>query len=525
MDLLPLLQATGTLVALLLLSKIWMSKNNTTNKHFIQAPQPKGAWPILGHLHLLGGQIPLFRTLAAMADQHGPIFTIRLGFRQAVVVSSKQTVTECFTVNDRAFMSRPQTAALKYMGYNGALSALGPSDDYWRQLRKVTTHELLSNRHLESFKHVRALEMDLSIKELYSLSIKNECKMRVSEWFWQVTMNMMLRAIVGKRYSFGDSERDKEARQFARTMEEFMYLNGVSECSDVIPGIEWLDLQGNVKAMKKNSKEIDYFMSMWLEEHVQNRREGKVKKDERDFMDVLLSCFPEDGDGLVFGHKSQDIIKATALSLILGGSDTTTATLSWAVSLLLNHPTTLKAAQKEIDMYVGHGNVRWLDESDTKNLVYLQAIIKETLRLYPPGPLSIPRESIQDCHVSGYYVPKGTRLIVNVWKLHRDPHIWTNPDEFRPERFLAWQAKEDLIGQQFELLPFGAGRRSCPGSTLAYKIMHLILARLLQGFNLEMLSRNGKVNMSEGLGLVLNKATPLEVLLIPRLSGEFYHQP
>ncbi|THG00233.1 hypothetical protein TEA_020666 [Camellia sinensis var. sinensis] len=169
-------------------------------------------------------------------------------------------------------------------------------------------------------------------------------------------------------------------------------------------------------------------------------------------------------------------------------------------------------------MYVGHGNVRWLDESDTKNLVYPQAIIKETLRLYPPGPLSIPRESIQDCHVSDYYVPKGTRLIVNVWKLQRDPHIWTNPDGFKPERFLAWQAKEDLIGQQFELLPFGAGRRSCPGSTLAYKIMHLILARLLQGFNLEMLSRNGKVDMSEGLGLVLTKATPLEVLLTPRLS-------
>ncbi|CAL5387169.1 unnamed protein product [Camellia sinensis] len=519
MDLLPLLQATGTLVALFLLSKIWMSKNTTTNKHanktFTQAPQPKGAWPILGHLHLLGGQIPLFRTLAAMADQHGPIFTIRLGFRQAVVVSSKQTVTECFTVNDRAFMSRPQTAALKYMGYNGAFSALGPSDDYWLQLRKVTTRDLLSNRHLESFKHVRALEMDLSIKELYSLSIKNG----------QVTMNLILRAIVGKRYGFGDCESDKEARQFARTMEEFAYLSGAPECSDVIPGIEWLDLQGNVKAMKRNGKEMDKFMSMWLEEHVQSRREGKVKKDERDFMDVLLSCFPEDGDGMVFGYKSQDIIKATALSLIIGGSDTVTAALSWAVSLLLNNPTTLKAAQHEIDMYVGHGNVRWLDESDTKNLVYLQAIIKETLRLYPPGPLSIPRESIQDCHVSGYYVPKGTRLIVNVWKLHRDPHIWTNPDEFRPERFLAWQAKEDLIKQQFELIPFGAGRRSCPGSTLAYKIMHLILARLLQGFDLETLSRNEKVDMSEGLGIVLPKATPLEVLLTPRLSSEFYDQP
>ncbi|CAL5334401.1 unnamed protein product [Camellia sinensis] len=259
MDFLPLLQATGTILALLVLSKIWMSKTG------IQGPEPK-----------------VFRTLAAMADRHGPIFTIRLGFHQAIVVSSKETITECFTINDRAFMSRPQTAALKYMGYNGASSALGPSDDYWRELRKLTTQHLLSNRHLESLKHVRALEVDLSIKELYLLSIKNgtECKVKVSEWFRQVTLNLMLRVIAGKRYNFGDNERDKEARQFARTMGEFMYLAGVSECSDVIPGIEWLDLQGNVKAMKRNGKEMNYFMSMWLEEHVhaeQERREGEEK--------------------------------------------------------------------------------------------------------------------------------------------------------------------------------------------------------------------------------------------------------
>ncbi|KAF5937477.1 hypothetical protein HYC85_024983 [Camellia sinensis] len=519
MDFVPLLQATGILVALLVLSKIWMSKTGT------QAPEPKGAWPIIGHLHLLAGQTPLFRTLAAMADRHGPIFTIRLGFHRAIVVSSKETITECFTVNDRAFMSRPQTAALKYMGYNGAISAFGPSDDYWREIRKLTTQDLLSNRHLESLKHVRALEVDLSIKELYLFCIKNECKVKVSEWFRQVTMNLMLRVIAGKRYSFGDNEGDKEARQFARTMDEFMYLADVSECSDVIPGIEWLDLKGNVKAMKRNGKEMDYFLSMWLEEHVQSRKEGNVKKDERDFMDVLLSCFPEDGDGLVFGHKSQDIIKGTALSLILGGSDTITATLTWTVSLLLNHPTVLKTAQQEVDMYVGHGKVRWVDESDTKNLVYLQAIVKETLRLYPPGPLSLPRESIQDCHVSGYYVPKGTRLIVNIWKLHHDPCLSTDPDEFRPERFLTWQAKTNLRGQQFEFLPFGAGRRSCPGSTLAYQTLHLILARLLQGFNLTILPGNGKVDMSEGLGLTLPKATLLEVLVTPRLPSEFYNQP
>ncbi|THG05446.1 hypothetical protein TEA_001841 [Camellia sinensis var. sinensis] len=526
MDFVPLLQAAGILVALLVLSKIWMSKTGT------QAPEPKGAWPIIGHLHLLAGQTPLFRTLAAMADRHGPIFTIRLGFRRAIVVSSKETITECFSVNDRAFMSRPQTAALKYMGYNGAGSALGPSDDYWRELRKVTTQHLLTNRHLESLKHVRALEVDLSIKELHLLSIKNECKVKVSEWFRQVTLNLMLRVIAGKRYNCGDNERDKEARQFARTMDEFMYLAGVSECSDVIPGIEWLDLQGNVKAMKRNG------YGSWCVSANVVFRSGRF--DGGSFNCVLrLRVF---GNGSLsvwasgcfdFGSKLQpwvclyewcsaiESVKfgGRGQTLILGGSDTTTATLTWAISLLLNHPTALKTVQQEIDMYIGHGKLRRVDESDTKNLVYLQAIIKETLRLYPSGPLSIPRESIQDCHVSGYYVPKGTRLIVNIWKLHRDPRLWADPNEFRPERFLTSQAEVDLRGRQFELLPFSAGRRSCPGSTLAYQMLHLILARLLQGFNLAILPGNGKVDMSEGLGLSLPKATPLEVLVTPRLPS------
>ncbi|KAL7264655.1 hypothetical protein ACSBR1_002589 [Camellia fascicularis] len=200
-------------------------------------------------------------------------------------------------------------------------------------------------------------------------------------------------------------------------------------------------------------------------------------------------------------------------TLILSGSDTITATLTWTVSLLLNHPTALKTAQQEIDMYIGHGKLRRVDESDTKNLVYLQAIVKETLRLYPPGPLSVPHESIQDCHVSGYYVSKGTHLIVNIWKLHHDPRLWADPDEFRLERFLTSQAKAKLRG------------RSCPGNTLAYQMLHLILARLLQEFNLAILPENGKVDMSEGRGLTLPKATPLEVLVTLRLPSEFYDQP
>ena len=206
--------------------------------------------------------------------------------------------------------------------------------------------------------------------------------------------------------------------------------------------------------------------------------------------------------------------------MILGGSDTTGVSLTWALSLLLNNRHVLKKAQEELDVHVGKH--RLVDESDTKNLVYLQAIVKETLRLYPALPMSVPRIAMEDCIVAGFHIPAGTHLIVNLWKLHRDPSIWSNPLEFQPERFLTDQMNLDVRGQNFELIPFGSGRRMCPGITFALQVLQLTLARLLQGFELGTVS-NSQVDMTESLGLTVPKATPLEVLLTPRLSSVLYN--
>lgn len=206
-------------------------------------------------------------------------------------------------------------------------------------------------------------------------------------------------------------------------------------------------------------------------------------------------------------------------AIILGGSDTTAGTLTWAISLLLNNPNVLKKAREELDLHVG--SQRQVKDSDIKNLVYLQAIIKETLRLYPAGPLLGPREALEDCTVAGYNVPAGTRLIVNIWKLQRDPSVWPNPSAFQPERFLSSHAHVDVRGQQFELMPFGSGRRSCPGVSFALQLLHLTFARLLHAFDLAT-PLGEPVDMSESPGLTIPKATPLEVLLSPRLSAKLY---
>jgi cytochrome P450 len=179
----------------------------------------------------------------------------------------------------------------------------------------------------------------------------------------------------------------------------------------------------------------------------------------------------------------------------------------------------LKRAQEELDIHVGMD--RQVDESDIKNLVYLQAIIKETLRLYPAGPLLGPREALEDCTIAGYRVPAGTRLVVNVWKIQRDPRAWINPSTFQPERFFAAHSSVDVRGQHFELMPFGSGRRSCPGVSFALQVLNLTLARLLHGFDLAT-PLDEPVDMTESPGLTIPKATPLEILLTPRLPAKLY---
>lgn len=194
--------------------------------------------------------------------------------------------------------------------------------------------------------------------------------------------------------------------------------------------------------------------------------------------------------------------------------------LTWALSLLLNHQVELKKAQDELDTHIG--KERKVEESDIKNLVYLQAIVKETLRLYPPSPIITLRAAMDDCTFScGFHIPSGTHLMVNVWKIHRDGRIWNDPHDFKPERFLTSHKDVDVRSRNYELVPFGSGRRACPGASLALRVVHLTLATLLHSFNVAS-PLNQVVDMTESTGLTNLKATPLEVVITPRLDTKLY---
>ncbi|XXG55712.1 hypothetical protein AAC387_Pa03g3316 [Persea americana] len=501
------------------LYSLWQGKKkNVANTK--QAPEPAGGLPIIGHLHLLGGGKPLYRVLGAMADKVGPVFLLRLGVIRVLVVSTCEAAKECFTTNDQALASRPTYAAGKYLGYDFALFGFSPYRPYWREMRKIATVELLSSRQLELLKHVRAAEIDVCMKELYSAWASNgnrPVKVEMKQQFMDVSFNIVVMMIAGKRY-FGKNIRgdEDEARRFQQGILEFFRLGGMILLSDSLPFLKWLDLGGYESAMKKTAKEMDSIMGSWLEEHRRMRLSGDVEGRE-DFIHVMLSTL--EGAKLSADYDQDSIFKALSLNLIAAGTDTTAVTLTWTLSLLLNNPDVLKKAQDELDTHVGKD--RNVDESDINNLVYLQAIIKETMRLYPAGPLAVPHLAMESCYINGYYVPAGTWMIPNIWKLQRDPRMWSDPEQFRPERFFTTQADVDFKGQHFKYIPFGSGRRFCPGILMATQVMHLTLARLLHGF--DAVSPLGEpVDMTEGPGISMPKATPLEVLFTPRLPSRLY---
>ncbi|KAL4597245.1 hypothetical protein ACB092_12G221100 [Castanea dentata] len=440
------------------------------------APEPSGALPIIGHLHKLRGQNPIARTLGAMADKVGPILMIRLGMKLALVISNHEAFKECFTTNDKTFAARPMSSQGKHLGYNYALFGFSSYGKYWLKMRKLIKLELLSSRRLETLKNICTL---------CKSNEGNQANVVISEWVERLTFNIITRMIAGKRYfdsfSHVNDGEAQAAQRIGKNIKAFLYAAGVPIISDLIPFLGCFDLLGQVKSMKRIARELDSVAGSWIEEHSMRRLRGSEPTDKLDFIDVMLSEIEDDA----YGHKRETIIKATAM----------------------------------LDLKVGRD--RWVDEKDIKDLVYLQAIVKETLHLYPPSPLSVPHEAMEDCHVNGYYVPKGTRLLVNVWKLHRDPRIWEDPKKFLPERFLTSHASIDTSGQHFEYIPFGSGRRACPGYTFALQVSYLALAHLLQGFEFTTPS-NMLVDRTEGLGITLPKATPLEALLTPHLASRLY---
>ncbi|GMP36939.1 hypothetical protein CsSME_00008870 [Camellia sinensis var. sinensis] len=417
--------------------------------------------------------------------------------------------------HDHIFASRPAIAAGKYTTYNYSNITWSPYGPYWRQGRKIFLTELFSAKRLESYEYIRVEERQAFISQLSALSGK---PIMLRGHISHMTLSVMSRIVLGKKY-ISESLSEKSVlrvEEFQEMLDELFFLNGVVNVGDWIPWIDFLDLQGYVKRMKALSKKFERFHDLVLGEHIARKEEEKdfVAKD---MVDVLLQLLDDPNLEI---KLNGDSVKGFILDLIAGGTDTSAITLEWAMSELLKKPDLINKATKELDRVIGRE--RWVEEKDFPQLPYLDAIVKETMRLHPVVVLLAPHLALEDCKVAGYDIRKGTRVFINTWSMGRDPTIWDAPEEFCPERFLGKEI--DVRGQSFELLPFGSGRRMCPGYSLGLKMIRSSLANMLHGFSWKLPDnlKTEDLGMEEVFGLTTLRKTPLVAVVEPRLSGRLY---
>ncbi|CAK8563235.1 unnamed protein product [Lathyrus sativus] len=486
---------------------------NLISKPSLPLPPGPKPWPIVGNLPHMG-PVP-HHALAALALKHGPLMHLRLGFVDVIVAASASVAEQFLKVHDANFSSRPPNSGAKYIAYNYQDLVFAPYGPRWRLLRKISYVHMFSSKALDDFSHIRQVEVARLIRNLASSGSKAA---NLGQMLNVCTTNALARVMIGRRvFNDGNSGCDPRADEFKSMVVELMVLAGVFNVGDFIPALEWLDLQGVQGKMKKLHKRFDAFLTSIIEDH-------KVSKSEKhnDLLSTLLSLkekVDEDGDKL-----NDTEIKALLLNMFTAGTDTSSSTTEWAIAELIRNPRLMVSIQKELDAVVGPD--RLVTELDLAHLPYLEAVVKETFRLHPSTPLSLPRVANESCEIFNYHIPKGATLLVNVWAISRDPKEWSSPLEFKPERFLPGGEKfdVDIKGTDFEVIPFGAGRRICAGMSLGLRMVQLLTATLVHAFDWEL--EDGllpeKLNMDEAYGLTLQREKPLLVHPRPRLAQHLY---
>ncbi|KAH6558268.1 hypothetical protein KP509_1Z071300 [Ceratopteris richardii] len=462
-------------------------------------PGPPGI-PVIGHFHLLGTNPHC--SLAELSKKYGSLMFLRFGSVPVIVASSPATARLIFQTHDQNFSwrSRPAAAMHIYECKNMLFSQPGP---YFRLMRQISISDLFGNKRLEGFRPLISRE----IHELLLAIVRLPDKVPVRASLYEASLSIISKMAIGKHVKdIATQSQSDPSNNLVAILLEVVYLLGVFNMGDYIPLLAWMDLQGVARRGKAVSKKM---RTVW-QEVIDERRKERLNRTsdtaDADFLDVLLTTSSNQKEFLITDLH----IMATLTDMFAAGIDTSTVTVEWALAELLKHPHILKKLQDELDAVVGSN--RLVQDSDIRELPYLRAVVKETMRLHPVLPLLVPHTAKEQCELSGYDIPSGTQAYVNVWAIGRDPTIWEKPLEFLPERFL--NSNIDVRGQHFELLPFGSGRRSCPGLVLGINNVHLILASLVQAFDWMPI---GELDMTEKFGIVVTLANALVAKAEPRV--------
>uniref|UniRef100_A0A2P2MZG0 Cytochrome P450 family protein n=1 Tax=Rhizophora mucronata TaxID=61149 RepID=A0A2P2MZG0_RHIMU len=471
-------------------------------------PPGPPALPVIGNLASLDPELHSY--FARLAEKYGSILKLQLGQKLGIVVSSPSLAREVLKEHDTTFANRDVPDVARTVTYGGSDIAWTPYGPEWRMLRKVSTLKMLSNTTLDSVYALRRGEVRQTVGYLHS---QVGSPVSVGEQIFLTILNVITSMLWGGTVQ--GEERAALGAEFRKVISGITGLLGAPNLSDFYPVLSRFDLQGYRRKMAVLAKKFDGMFDSMIDTRLRLDQdlEGEGKKDGgcQDFLQFLLKVKEEGGDAKTQLTTNQ--LKALLMDMVVGGTETTSNTIEFAMGEMINKPEVMTKAQQELEAVVGKDNT--VEESHIHKLPYLSAIMKEILRLHPPLPLLIPHCPSENCNVGGYDIPKGARVFVNVWAIHRDPLIWENPQEFIPERFL--DSRWDYSGTDFNYFPFGSGRRSCAGIAMAERMVLYYLATLLHSFDWKVPAEAKRLDLSEKFGIVLKLKTPLVAIPTPRL--------
>ncbi|PKU81695.1 cytochrome P450 71A1-like [Dendrobium catenatum] len=494
-------------------------RGRALNPHRRLPPGPPPL-PFIGNLHQLLGDLPHI-TLRKLSHKYGPLIHLKLGQVPTIIASSPETAAEILKAQDVVFCSRPFFATTDRFSYGGLDIAFSPYNDHWRRIRRFVNAEIFSPARVQDFKAVREEEVGALLKTISMVSAGGN-GFNLSTMMLCLFNNLIYRKVFGKRISAvpGDCGRSQHHEMI---MEVVAFTSEIC-VGDFFPSLAWLDgLTSWRGRLEKAFRAMDRVFEQEIEEGMKRRRGREEEKSSMGedinadscLLDILLKCQEEMDSSLGF-LLTRDMIKAVLMDMFLAGTNPAAITLEWAMAELIKNPKSMRKAQEEVRRVAkDKGKV---EDADLQYLPYLHNVVKETLRLHPPGPLLLPHECIIDTKINGYDILTKTRVFINAWAIGRDAKVWSEePEAFRPERFEKMRDGVDFKGHHFEFIPFGAGRRICPGMMLGVVAVELALANVLNGFDWELPCgmRCEEMDLSEGFRMVSHKKVPLTVVAIP----------
>ncbi|KAK7826992.1 cytochrome P450 78A3 [Quercus suber] len=459
-------------------------------------PGPRG-FPLIGSMNLMVSLAHHKIAAAAEACQAKRLMAFSLGDTRVIVTCNPDVAKEI--LNSCVFADRPIKESAYSLMFNRAIG-FAPYGVYWRTLRRIAATHLFCPKQIKTSESQRS---EIASQMVAIMLGDQGQSVSVRQLLKRASLNNMMCSVFGCKYSLDSS--NEEVEELERLVGEGYELLGLLNWSDHLPWLAEFDAQKIRSRCSKLVPKVNRFVSRIIAQH-----RAQASEKTRDFVDVLLSLQgPE--------KLSESDMIAVLWEMIFRGTDTVAVLIEWILARMVLHPDEQSKVHDELDEVVGKS--RGVAEADVTSLVYLAAVVKEVLRLHPPGPLlSWARLAINDTTIEGYHVPRGTTAMVNMWAIARDPHVWSNPLEFMPQRFVTKEAGEvefSVLGSDLRLAPFGSGRRTCPGKTLGLTTVSFWVASLLHEYEF-LLSDQNTVDLSEVLKLSCEMANPLTVKVRPR---------